>query len=609
MPKRIALSAPIALALATGAAALAENAPPAADIRADRPASENPPAAAQTGSHAPGARLPGFAPALANAPLIEDATGWAVLPDRDAWRAIAASTADTRQAARWDYARSLIGQARFAEAFGVLEAMGQDDPDLALVAAYQLARGAALVGLERYTDALDALSAGPLADNPEACAWRLRALAETDSHAEAVAQWTCARAAIASRTQRQGAPFLIAASQAALAQDKPRSALSLLQHLSDTDAAANLVRGRALLQLGDTQKARLRLARAADNGTPEQRLDARVSLLEGLVARGRAKPAQAAAELERIGFSWRGGQIERRALKLRFDLAQASRDDRAALAAGASLLRYHPMSGDSGALLAALQERLAAILSPASKVPLPEAAGLFWDYRDLAPGGAGGDFLVSQLADRLTGAGLYERAAELLDYQLTARAKDVAQGPLSVRVAKLYIMAGKPDDALAALRNTDGNVYPAPMRWARLRIEAVALHKLGRTDEALAVLDGVPEGTAIRDEIEWDRRNWQALSGAGDLPPATRTSLSAVEQTVILRRAVALAMLGRERSLAGLRERYAPAFAAQPTAAAFDLLTGPVDGLDSATVAQAMAAMPSASPAGEIADLLAVEPA
>ncbi|MBB3032459.1 FecR family protein [Alteriqipengyuania lutimaris] len=613
MRKLVSLTASLSLAL--GASAVAEDGPdhdhgetnataePGGETGSDVDSRSE--MNAQEHVRAPAVRLPGFAAALANDPPIQSAAGWRIMPERDAWKAIASSTPATRQQARWAYARSLIGKGRSPEAYGVLVAMAQDDPDLSLVAAHRLALGAALVGLGRHTDALDALSADQLADNAEACAWRLRALAALAMNAAALGEWSCARPPIAARDGKQRAPFVLAAAEAALETGNPRSALKVLRSVSDADAAANLLRGRALFALGSEQKARLRLDRAADNGTPEQRMDARVSVLEGLVAHHHADPRKAAAELERIGYSWRGGSVERRALKLRFTLAEAAGDDRAMLTAGAALLRYHSMADDSGALLGALQQKLGAILSPGSKVPLPEAAGLFWDYRDLSPSGAGGDLLVSRLADRLQAAGLYERAAGLLDYQLMARAKDVAQGPLSVRVAKLYILAEQPEEALRALRATDGNIYPDPMLWARLRIEAVALHKLGRTEEALAVLDGVPEGGAIRDEIEWGRRNWKALSASGDLPAVAGGRLSEVEQTIILRRAIALAMLGRETSLARLRTRYANAFVGEPTAAAFDLLTGPVDGLDSTTVAQAMAAMPDASPAGDIADLLA----
>ncbi|MXP10419.1 hypothetical protein [Pseudoblastomonas halimionae] len=598
--------------LAVSGSALAEDATQArtsvteTQLEADEEDGDRRDEAPEQDGRAPAVLLPGFAAVLANRPVTEDESGWQTVLEAEAWAAIADSTPGTRQEARWRYASSLIAEGRSAEAYGVLVTMAQDDPDLSLVAAYRLALGAALVGLDRHSDALDALSAEQLTQNPEACAWRMRALAALEMSAEATDQWSCARSAIASRTERQGLAFLLAAAQAALDEEKARRAFELLEPLSDSNAAANLIRGRAMFGLGSEQNARLRLDRAAENGTLEQRIDARISLLEGLVAHNRAKPRQAAEELAQIAYAWRGGPLERRALALRFKLAEELQDDRAALAAGAALLRYHRVAGDTGSMLVALQGRLASILSTESKVSLAEAAGLFWDYRDLSPSGAGGDFLVSGLADRLQTAGLYERAAELLDYQLMARAKDVAQGPLSVRVAKLYILAEEPDDALRALRETNDNIYPKPMLWERLQIEAVALHKLGRTDEALAVLEGVPEGAAIRDEIEWQRRNWQALAGSGNLPPA-KGPLTEAEQTVILRRAVALAMLGRETSLEGLRERYSAAFAAEPTAAAFAMLTGPIEGLDPDAVAKAMAAMPAVSPAGGFGDLLTGE--
>lgn len=595
------------LSLTASALAAAPTPVPAAPAAVDATAKAIPPIEPQSGGEPQPlkvARLPSFAATLANAPPIVNAKGWPVVSDPDAWKAIARSTERSRQSARWRYARSLIGKGHAPEAFGVLTAMGEDDPDLALVPAFRLALGATLVELGRFPEALGALSAEQLARNPEACAWRMRALAGSAIASDALQQLPCARAAITSRTGRSRTEFILTAAQAALEAGQPARALALVEAMPQADPAANLIRGRALFRLGKIQGGKLRLNQAKDNGSPEQRVDARIALIEGLAARDQLKPRKAYVELERLSYIWRGGPIERRGLTLRLKLATAMNDDQAMLKSGAALFRYHPAAQDSAALLGELQDRLRSILAPDSKLPLPDAAGLFWEYRDLSPAGAGGDFLVSQLADRLQGARLYDRAAELLDYQLTARAKDVAQGPLSVRVAELYILDGRPEKALSALRKSDDNLYPEDIMWDRLRIQAVTLHQLGRTDEALAVLDGVPDGAAIRDEIEWSRRNWRAVANSGRLLPPQPGQLSEVEQTAVLRRAVALAMLGREAALAQLRERYASAFATLPTAAAFDLLTGPIDQLDAAAIARAMAAMPAASPAGDIADLL-----
>lgn len=558
---------------------------------------------------APAVALPGFSATLANSPMITSGDAWKEIPYYDALDAIGESTPASRQEKRWRFALSLIGGGDSAEALGVLTMMVQDDPDLELVPAYKLAVGAGLVGLGRTSEALSALSGDFLADNPEACAWRMRALGEAGMGADALMQWACARKAVMQRPRAQRAPFLTAVAQAALDANHPSLALKLLNSLPDAEPAANLLRGRAYLELGKEQEARLRLDRVKDNGTPLQAADAHISMIEWRVAHGHGAARAMLKQLDQMSYGWRGGTLEERALRLRYQLAGKLSDDKALLRSGATLLRYFPTAADSGTLLTTLQDHIATVLSPDSKVSLPEAAGLFWDYRDLAPTGTNGDLMVSRLADRLQAARLYKRAAELLDYQLIARLKDVAQGPLSVRVAKLYILSGEPDEALDAIRETDGNIYPDEMRWARRRIEAVALNQLGRPQEALAALEDVPDGAAIRAEIEWRRRNWKALADGNDAQLPTAGKLSEVDQTVILRRAVSLAMLGREDQLVNLRKRYVKAFSDMPTAPAFDLLTGPVDALNPDTVAGAMAAIPTASPAGDIADLLAIDPA
>lgn len=278
------------------------------------------------------------------------------------------------------------------------------------------------------------------------------------------------------------------------------------------------------------------------------------------------------------------------------------------LRTGATLLRYCKLGAEAAPILSRLQQSLAMMLAPDSKMPLPDVAGVFWDYREITPGGADGDLLAVHLADRLQAAGLYARAAELLQYQLTARASDVAKGPLSVRVATLRILAGDPAKAIEALRSSSGPSYSQPMIWDRQRVEAVALALLGKTDAAFAALADVPDGAAIRAEILWRRRDWNGLAAVTGASLPAKPGLSEVAQATILRHAIALAMVGREDRLQALRARYQAAFATLPSAGVFDVLTSPLGKIDSAQISAAMAAIPSASPAGVYADLLASTP-
>ncbi|KMS52645.1 hypothetical protein V474_24155 [Novosphingobium barchaimii LL02] len=551
-------------------------------------------------------RLPGFAAELAQRPALAGPSAWAPMAEAEAWKRLAAAPTPQRQGVRWDFARSLIADERGPEALGVLDVMRLDDPDLGMVDAYRLARGAALTQLGRAEDAVTALDMPGLRADPEACLWRLRALAQAGLAEQALQQLACAGPALA---KPRAAPFVLAAARAGVEGGAPDKALHWLSWLPDRDPAANLLRARAQLALGKVDDARLRFARVARSGTPEQRMDAQLSELEGEVARKTIRPEAALKKLDTIRYTWRGDAIEERALRLSYSLADARGDLPAALSAGSALIRYHDPSKQAPGFLPSLRAKLSDALDPARKLPLDRAAGLYWDYRDLAPSGAEGDLMASRLAERLQQAGLFERAADLLSYQLTVRAGDLARGPLSARVASLYILAGRPERALKALRDTNDPNLPDTMLAERAKVEAAALTQVGRVDEALAVLQDLPNAGAMQAEILWQQRNWAryAEMSAGALPNGR--GLDTVAQAKVLRHAISLAMLGREDALAGLHKRYGAVFKGLPSAPVFEMLTGAPGAADPGKLAQAMAAIPSASPAGEFADLLEQVPA
>ncbi len=557
----------------------------------------------------PGRNYQGVAGAeLSEAAPISGPRGWDG-PDRaQALAALAATSGGDRQGARWTYAKSLIAEGRPADALGVIEVMVQDEPDLALLGNVQLARGLALASLTRHQEAVAALSLPSLAANPEACAWRLRALVGAGVYPLAARQIACAQAAVSARPVGQRTPFVLAASDTALALGKPRLALDWLRHIARGDAGAALRRAEAFAALQEHDSARRTLDVARSHGSPEQRATARLFEIRLNVERRAMPPREALRRLETLRFTWRGGPVEEQALRLSYRLAREQNKPFEALRAAATLIRHFPVGPDTAALMQSVQRDMAALLGPDNRMGLAQAAGLFWDYRDLAPGGPAGDRLAGQLADRLQAAGLYGRAAELLEHQLTTRARDVAQGPLSVRVARLHILAGKPDRALAALRRTSHTLLPQSMIWDRQRVEAIALHQRGRTREALVILGDVPGSAGLRTELMWKQRNWEALAafGAPALPAPGR--LTEAAQALVLRHAIALSMLGRSDELAQLRTRYGTAFAALPTARAFDLLTSDRRTITPDGLAEAMSALPSVSPAGDLGDLLEVAP-
>lgn len=540
-----------------------------------------------------------YADRLAEMPMIVGPAGWGEEAPAVAWRAIATASRREPQAARWRLARSLIASRRGPEASGVLETMRRDEPDLALAPLFRLAMGAAAAESGRTAEARQALAHPGLAANPEACAWRLWAASTAGDSAAALAEAACAHPAIQARAPAARRPFRIAGALAALGTGQPVSVARWLSGLPATDGAAALLRGRASLAQGQAGLGRRRLEQAARSGTAPERREAQFRLIEAAVTTGGKTDPVA---LDRMLLGWRGDAIERRGLMLRYQLARQAGDRRMMLASGATLVRYHQLGAALPPLLEDLRGQLAAGLEPGSKVALVDAAGLYWDYRDVAPAGAEGDLMVARLAARLQEAGLYGRAADLLNHQMLARSQDIARGPLSVRVAGLYILAGRPADALTALRRTDGPRYTDAMIADRRRVEAVALDKLGRTGEALAVLDDVPDGVAVRAAIAWRRRDWPTIAAASAALP--NGPLGNAGAAAVLRHAVALAMLAREADLVQLRARYRAAFAGSPSAPLFDLLTGPPSALAPDRLAAAMLAVPTTSPVGPLGELI-----
>ena len=554
---------------------------------------------------APIVRLPGFAAWLADRPLAMGGEAWRAMPDAAAWHAITAGGPEERQSARWAYAASLIATGRGSDAIGVLDVMVADDPDLALVAAWQRAHGIAEIEARHVADGLASLDRPALAHDPEACLWRMRALAELHDPRPALAQMACAASALDARQGRNRWPFIIAAARAAAEAGNHRTVLSWLTALPDSDTAANLLRGKAELSLGRAQEGRLRLARVDLAGTPEQRADATVSTIEHALSTHAMDVASALKRLDALLIGWRGDQIEERALRLSMRLAQQNGNAMRELASGAILLRYFELGANAAPLLATVQARLAELLAPGSKLPLAQTVGLFWDYRDFAPGGIEGLRLVEALVARLQDAGLYDRAADLLDRRLaTAATVDVEQGPLSIRIASLRILAGDPAAAVRVIRATDQAAFSADMVAQRRRLEAVALDLLGKSEEALATLDDVPDGAVISAEIYWRAHDWARLESVGETMLPRSERLNEVEQAIVLRQAITSAMLGHSDALARLHARYARAFSVLPTAATFELLAGNPKAIDQAALTRAMGALPTTSPASEIGDLM-----
>ncbi|WP_422058415.1 endoglucanase [Sphingomonas sp.] len=509
-----------------------------------------------------------------------------------AWSLIARSTAETRQSARWKLATALIDTGRGAEALGVLETMLRDDHALELVPVWRLAIGKANILAGRNAAALTWFNAPELLADPEACAWRIRAGAVIDGAAGS-ALLKCAVPAILAHHGADRIAFLLDAATGLIRSGHHDRALRFLAVIPDQHVAANLQRGIALMATGQPEAGKLRLERVMLSGTPAERAAAELALIRDAVARGTIKPGEAVKRLDALTFRWRGGAVERAALELKWQIAERAHDPVIALVASATLFRHFDLGAQTGPTLTRIQADLQTLVND-PKRPIAQAAGLFWEYRDLSPTGAPGDLLVSTLADRLSAAGLHVRAAELLQHQMQNRAIDIAKGPLSVRIARQLLLADKPDQALAILRRSDGPDYPAPIAADRQKMQAIATWRMGRRGDALAMLDQVDAADDLRAEMLWQARDWRRFV------EANRAVLAPGRTATVLRQAVALVMLGDEPGLAALRNRYLPALRGTKAGAALGALASASGAVNPAALDTAMAGVSEIAADGDL---------
>jgi tetratricopeptide (TPR) repeat protein len=192
-----------------------------------------------------------------------------------------------------------------------------------------------------------------------------------------------------------------------------------------------------------------------------------------------------------------------------------------------------------------------------------QALALFYDFRELTPIGADGDFMVRKMVRRLVDVDLLDQAGDLLKWQVDNRLNGVPKAQVATDLATIELMNQKPEAALDAINSSRTTLLPAALNAQRRIVEARALLALGRSDHALELLQGdkTPEAADVRAEAAWKQRDW-AQAGAlieGQLGDRWKRpdALSAEDQGRLMRAGVAYSLAGDDASLARLRTRYA----------------------------------------------------
>ena len=208
-----------------------------------------------------------------------------------------------------------------------------------------------------------------------------------------------------------------------------------------------------------------------------------------------------------------------------------------------------------------------------------KSLALYQDFKWLAARSSKHILIIQKLADRLVAVDLLPRAQELLLTLLyNKNLSPDSEARTGSRLAVIYLFENKPQEALNILEATErDDLSPETINPRRI-IKARALSALGKTDEALALLenDYSPNAILNKFEIYWNAGDWDNASNAIKQmikEPTPGKKLSTEQINYILDWATTLKQAGKETVLVRLRNKFTPYFKNTPYFSAFNVLT------------------------------------
>jgi tetratricopeptide (TPR) repeat protein len=503
--------------------------------------------------------------------------------------AVVATEPERRTPARLNLARFYVARSMYPEAKAVLDLALADsksgpDDSVALVA-----HSVANILMGHPEQGLKDLGNPLVKTNYDLQLWRALALARQGKWADARERFKNAEFAIPSVPNELQSIVLADAMRASIevrdysGAAKRRSDLEAVGPSSELKPAISVLRGRLAEALGHDKDALDEYTFAIES--PDRAAATEAKLFELALRQKRDEIGQAdlLRELETLSVTWRGDGLEVKTLQMMARIyAETGRYSEAfaAIRASTRLQPNSELSRQGQDAAAALFAQL--FLSPkGDDLPLVEALGMFYDFRELTPIGRRGDEMIRRLADRLVAVDLLDQASELLQYQVDKRLEGAARAQVAARLAMVYLTNRKPDRAIAALRSTRIADLSGELRQQRLLLEARAQSDIGRHDLALDIISNIPgrEAIRLRSDIYWASRQWRESSEQIELYYADRwrdfKPLNPVEKGDIIRAVVGYALAEDAIGLARFREKYAPLMSGGADLAVFDTASRP----------------------------------
>lgn len=508
---------------------------------------------------------------------------------------VAMASTTARNGERLALARFLISQGLAPEALGVMSRIEAEDRHVDTDPGYRALRGVAHLVAGHLGEAAGDLRHPALANVADVALFRGLLAVKRREFDEARREFGQGLAALESLPQDMRPELRMAIAETAIALRDPDFAseqVSLLLEHPGTAARkeeASLLAARISAMTGDTDAALGLFASLADSVQRPVRARARYAQTNILLDEERIELPEAIERLERLRFSWRGDVFEFDLMRRLGELYIKAGEYRKGLVTMRETVERFPDLPEAQKLAGGMNDIFASLFegNAAETMSPVTAMGLYYDFRELTPDGDRGDRMIRRLADRLAAVELLDEAAKLLDHQVTHRLQGEEKSRVGARLAVLYLLDGKPKEAIEALRVTRSLSLPDDLNRERLLLEARALTDIGRYDRAMIMLSGLEgeEVEGVRTEILWRARQWSraALSLAPRLVEL-RPEGKPLDQSArrdILRYAIASSLAGDQPALTRLRNDFGARMNGQPEWPAFQVVTAE-DSRDSA---------------------------
>ena len=480
------------------------------------------------------------------------------------------STDTNRSEMRWKLARFYLANGRTREAFGVLNVMLDEDPGLSESPEFRTVLGVANILMRRFAEGAKLLVHKSLLAQRDVFLWRVVAESALGNHKLAFEYYKKGSDILSLYDPDSQIRFLFAAIRSAYElgdKDFVEFSLSFLQGLPLKAAQLTEIDyWKALLErdAGHLLQAEEILQRLVRAGVRQTAAWAKFDLINMEFKAGKIDASEAVDQLEKLRFAWRGDDFELDLLSQLGDIYVEQNE----FNMGLQTLKLAVTFFEGSKKTAQLTRKMSKIYSNlflkggADILSPVKAVALYSEFQELIPLGKDGDTMTRRLADRLVLLDLLEEAASLLTHQVKFRLKGAAQSVVASRLAMIYLLDSKPEDALGILRATRSSQIPDDIQDRRNMIEGRTLIELGRFEEAEVMIAEYEtrEAQDMRSDIYWKSENWEKYINHKNRMLGKRYldegELSAAERLAVLRLSVAYVINGDKAGVKDLRDKY-----------------------------------------------------